>query len=379
MIARIVELFTAHYGYPPTHVSRAPGRVNIIGEHTDYNDGFVLPAAIDRAIYIAGKLRDDDQVTIQSLDFGGVTTFTLDGLRDPALPGWSSYPRGALWVLREGGHPVRGMDLTIAGDVPLGAGFSSSAAVEVAMFEIASALLGLSFSQRQKALLGVEVEHRFIGIPSGNMDQMIAALGETDRALLIDCRSLEATPIPVPPGITLLTLDTGVRRELKTSEYGLRRAQCEEAARRLGVASLRDLTPEILAARLDKLPEVFRKRALHVVHENARTLAVVNALKAGDLCTVGYLINEGHTSLSQLYQVSIPELDVMADLAQHEEGCYGARMMGGGFGGAVIALVADEAAARISEAVARGYKAATGRDATVYAAKIGPGSSVTRL
>jgi len=374
--ATVQQTFTEHFGTKPTHVSRAPGRINIIGEHTDYNDGFVLPAAIDRAIYIAGKVRGDNKVGVQSLDYHGATTFSLNQLRDDSLPEWTRYLRGALWVLQEEGHKLRGMDLTIAGNVPGGAGFSSSAAVEVAMFEIASALLGIQLTQKQKALLGVQVEHKFIGIRTGVMDQMISALGQADHALLIDCRSLATTAVPIPSGVTLVALDTGKRRQLVESEYGKRREQCEEAASILGVKALRDVTPEQLAAQADKLPEVIAQRASHVVNENARTLAAVDALRRGDLVKVGRLINESHTSLRDLYEVSIHELDVMAELAQRTEGCYGARMMGGGFGGAVIALVQDGAVARLTEDVARAYNAATHLQAYIYAMKAGPGSSV---
>jgi galactokinase len=377
--ATVQQAFTEHFGTKPTHVSRAPGRINVIGEHTDYNDGFVLPAAIDRAIYIAGKVRSDNKVGVQSLDYHGATTFPLSQLRDESLPEWTRYLRGALWVLQEEGHKLRGMDLTIAGNVPGGAGFSSSAAVEVAMFEVASALLGIHLTQKQKALLGVQVEHKFIGIRTGVMDQMISALGLADHALLIDCRSLATTAVPIPTGVTLVALDTGKRRQLVESEYGKRREQCEEATRLLGVKALRDVTPEQLAAKADKLPEVIAQRASHVVNENARTLAAVDALRRGDLVKVGRLINESHTSLRDLYEVSIHELDVMAELAQRTEGCYGARMMGGGFGGAVIALVQDGAVTRLTEDVARAYNAATHLQAYIYAMKAGPGSSVEQV
>lgn len=247
------------------------------------------------------------------------------------------------------------------------------------MLEMACALLSIPLTQAQKALLGVQVEHRFVGIRCGVMDQMIAAVGEADHAILIDCRSLETTPVPIPTGVTIVTLDTGTRRELVSSEYGKRREQCEEAARLLGVPALRDVTPAQLAARIADLPEVIGRRATHVVNENARTLDTVAALSQGDMAAVGQLLNQSHASLRDLYEVSIHELDVMADLAQRETGCYGARMMGGGFGGAVIALVEDSAVPAVVESVSRGYRAATGREASVYQAKTGPGSSATAL
>ncbi len=382
----VLESFVRRFGHPPTLIARAPGRVNVIGEHTDYNDGFVLPAAIDKAIYIAGRLREDDLVTIHSLDFNTEATFTLARLRDEKLPSWTRYPRGALALtgtlfVMNGRNPaqLRGVEITIAGDVPLGAGFSSSAAVEVAMFELIAGLYDLPITGPQKALLGQQVEHLLIGIRSGIMDQMISAVGQAGHALLIDCRSLATQAVPLPKGVTLVTLDTGKRRELVTSEYGKRREQCEEACRILRVPALRDATIEMLTARRAEMPEVVYMRAKHVIEENARTLACVEALKAGDMMTVGRLLNESHASLRDLYAVSIQELDIMADLAQGQPGIYGARMMGGGFGGACIALVDDGAVDHAVEQVIRAYETATGLNATAYTAKAGAGSSAERI
>ncbi|GAB4551802.1 MAG: hypothetical protein OHK0023_19140 [Anaerolineae bacterium] len=381
-----IAAFKEQFQTTPQFISRAPGRVNVIGEHTDYNDGFVMPAAIDRAIYVAGSVRQDEQISLHSLDFESATTFTFARLHDDTLPTWTKYIRGALSLmgtlaLMHGRNPNRlnGMNLVLAGDVPLGAGFSSSAAVEVAIFEMLAALMGISLTQTQKALLGQQVEHQFIGIRSGIMDQLISAVGLKDHALLIDCRSLESTPVPLPKGTTLVTLDTGKRRELVTSEYGLRREQCETAARIMGVGSLRDATLEMLAKFRDQMPEVVAKRAQHVLEENTRTLAAVEAMRQGDAVTLGKLINQSHTSLSKLYEVSIAELDIMAELAQAQAGVYGARMMGGGFGGAVIALVEDAKADAVIETVCREYQARTGLIATPFKAKAGAGSSVERL
>ena len=222
----------------------------------------------------------------------------------------------------------------------------------------------------------MQVEHRFVGIRCGVMDQMISAVGQKDHAVLIDCRSLDTTPVPLPQGVTIVTIGTGVHRQLVSSEYGKRREQCEEAARLLGVRALRDVTPEQLAEHIHTLPEVVGRRASHVVYEDQRTLDTVAALERGDIEAVGQYLNQSHASLRDLYEVSIHELDVLAELAQRESGCYGARMMGGGFGGAVIALVKDEAVDAMLAAVSRGYREATGREASVYRAKAGPGSSV---
>jgi galactokinase len=247
------------------------------------------------------------------------------------------------------------------------------------MMEICTALLHIKLTQKEKALLGVQVEHKFIGIRSGVMDQMISACGEAGHAVLLDCRSLETKLVPIPAGISLLACDTTKRRELVTSEYGKRREQCEEAARILGVKALRDVTPGMLQAKGHQLPEVILKRAMHVVSENTRTLRVVEALAKGDVATVGRLINDGHTSLSKLYEVSIRELDIMAEIAQRTDGVIGARMMGGGFGGAVIALVHDAAVAQFSAEVKRQYDAATGLQSTIYVTKAGAGSRAERV
>src|SRR5258708_30309212 len=215
---------------------------------------------MDRAIFIAGKKRADNLINVQSLDYQASISFTLDQLKEGSLPDWTAYPRGVFWVLKDKGHRISGMDLTIAGNVPVGGGFSSSAAIEVAMFEMASALFDIGLSQKDKGLFGVEVENRFIGIQSGAMDQLSSALGQAGHALLIDCRSFEVTPIPIPQGVTMMALDTGKRRELLNSEYGKRQEQCREAARSLGVKALRAVTQEQCAATVAKQRETRQRR-----------------------------------------------------------------------------------------------------------------------
>jgi galactokinase len=375
----VTAAFTKHYGVRPSHIARAPGRINIIGEHTDYNDGFVLPAAIDRAIYVAARVREDDKVSVQSLDYSSDVVFSLSDLENDQLPHYTKFIRGVLWIMHQRGYSLHGVNLTLSGNVPNGGGFSSSAAIEVAVTEALCGVFGLTLTQVEKAMLGVDVEHKFIGVPTGVMDEMISAMGQIGHALLIDCRSLQATAIPMPSGCAILALDTGKRRELANSEYGVRRQQCEEAAQILGVKALRDITPEELTKRLSELPPWIAKRAQHVVNENARTLAAVDALRANDLVKVGQLLNESHASLRDLYQVSIEELDIMADIAQKEVGCYGARMMGGGFGGAVIALVREDMARGFAEGVSEIYQIKVGTPPPIYFVKIGPGSSVTKL
>jgi galactokinase len=374
----VPEAFATHFGKPPQIVARAPGRVNIIGEHTDYNNGFVLPAALDRAVYIAASPRDDDQVNVLSLDYTVTATTRLGLLHDDSLHEATLYPRGVLALLQSGGTKIKGVDLAIGSDIPIGAGLSSSAAVGVAMLEVACKLFNIQMTQPEKARMAQRVENEFIGAPTGIMDQMASACGKADHALLIDCRSLDTQLVPVPTAISLLVLDTSTRHDHATGDYGVRRQQCEEAARLLGVASLRDVTPEQLAARADDLPEVIERRAAHVVNENVRTLACVEALKTGDLETVGRLLNESHVSLSQLFEVSNRELDIMAGIAQQEEGCYGARMMGGGFGGAVIAAVRKENEQVFAERVEMAYNAATHLKAYISIVHPGDGSGLVK-
>ncbi len=375
----VLEVFRTRFDGAPALLARAPGRVNLIGEHTDYNDGFVLPAAIDRAIYVAARPRADGQVHLVSVDFEDQTRFTLDTLDDPELPAWSRYPRGAMWWLAAQGIAVPGFDAVMGGDIPVGAGLSSSAAVEVVMIELGLALAGASLSKQAIALGGVEVEHRFIGMPCGVMDQMASAMGVAQHALLIDCRSLETTPIPLPGGISIVIMDTAKRRGLVDSEYALRREQCEEAARLLGVPALRDATREQVEAARERLGDVLYRRARHVVGENLRTNVFAMALRSGGLKTAGQAMRESHASLRDDYEVSCRELDIMADLANAQPGCYGARMTGGGFGGCAVALVENGAVDAFVQAVGPAYQAQTGLTPQLYVCQAAAGSGVERF
>ena len=371
------DAFTQQYGATPAAIVRAPGRINLIGEHTDYNDGFVLPAAIDRAVFIAGTRRADRIVRVHSVDYKIDVQFTLDDLQAQDAPPVTLYPRGASWILQQEGQPIGGMDLAIVSDIPSGAGLSSSAAMGVAMLTLMCALFHITtYTPTQIAMLSVQIEHNFVGVRTGNMDQLISALGLPDHALLIDCRSLHTTPVPLSPQVSWLILDTTKRRELTHTEYGMRRQQCEEAAKLLGVPALRDVTPAMLENKRSVLSDVLYKRAKHVVEEDKRTLEMVDVLNKDDLHAAGQLLNASHASLRDLFQISIPELDIMADLAQHAPGCYGARMMGGGFGGSVLALVPNADAERVSTQVAAGYQAATGLTPIVYVGHASAGCSL---
>ncbi len=375
----VQEAFQERIGRPPQVIARAPGRINLIGEHTDYNDGFVLPMSINRATFVALARRSDDSVRVISLDFEGDHTFRLGDWHGDHHPHWTRYPRGVMWLLADKGHALTGLDMVIGAELAIGAGVSSSASVEVAVLEALLALFGIEHSQTEKALMGVEVEHRFVGIPCGVMDQMASALGDAGHALLIDCRSLETTLVPLPSEAAVVVMDTGKRRGLVDSEYGLRRRQCEEGARLLGVPALRDVRVEDLPQALPGLPPVIQKRVRHVVTENARTLEAVEAFRAGDLAQAGRLFNESHASLRDDYEVSCFELDVMVELAQAQPGCYGARMSGGGFGGCAVALVQQAAVSSFIASVAPAYAARTALTPDLYPVLPAPGSEARLL
>ncbi len=374
------EAFAARIGHEPRVIAQAPGRINLIGEHTDYNDGFVLPMSIDRATHLALAPRQDDQVRVISLDFNGDTTFTLGDWRGDHHPHWTRYPRGVMWLLGEKGHTLGGVDMVLGSELPIGAGVSSSASVEMAVLEGLLALHRVDqYSQAEKALMGVEVEHRFVGMPCGVMDQMASAAGDAGHALLIDCRSLETELVSIPPSAVVIVMDTAKKRGLVDSEYGLRRQQCEEGARLLGVKALRDVAEADLGRLLPTLPPIIQKRVRHVVTEDARTLAAVQALRTGDLATTGRLFNESHASLRDDYEVSCRELDTIVALAQARPGCYGARMSGGGFGGCAVALVDRAVGDSFIAAVAPAYQEATGLTPDLYPVIPAPGSSARWL
>ncbi len=376
----VVQAFQSQIGSAPTILARAPGRINLIGEHTDYNDGFVLPMSINQATFVALSPRDDDQVRVISLDFGGDHTFTLGDWHGEQHPHWTRYPRGVMWLLADKGYTLSGLNIVMGSELPIGAGVSSSASVEMAVLESLLALLGVeTYTQAEKALMGVEVEHRFVGIPCGVMDQMASAAGDAGNALLIDCRSLETELVAVPEGAAVVVMDTAKKRGLVDSEYGLRRQQCEEAARILGVKALRDVDVADLPEALPKLPPVNQKRVRHVVTEDARTLEAVDAFRAGDLERVGQLFNTSHASLRDDYEVSCAELDIMVALAQAQPGCYGARMSGGGFGGCAVALVQRERVADFIAAVGPAYAAQTGLTPDLYPVSPAVGSGARWL
>ncbi len=370
----VAESFHQAFGYPPARLYRAPGRVNLIGEHTDYNEGFVLPMAIDRAVWLAAALRSDRQVRVRAVSLERDSLFELDDLRPSREEHWTNYVRGVLAMIEMAGHRLTGLDLAYTGDVPIGAGLSSSAAVEVAVATAAGDLSALGLSPLELARLSQRAEHEFAGTQCGLMDQLISAVGQEGQAMLIDCRAFTWEPVPLPDDVAVVVCDTSKRRGLVDSAYNERRAQCEEGARRLGVPALRDLDVEAFEARSKDLPPLLRRRCRHVVHENDRTLHAAEALRRGDLRSFGRLMNESHTSLRDLYEVSCEELDLIAALAQSQPGCWGARMTGAGFGGCAVALVDLPAVEAFTHNVAAAYERQTLRAPALYVCRAAAGA-----
>ena len=372
---QVTEEFQRRYGETPTLIVRAPGRVNLIGEHTDYNDGFVMPLAIDRAVWIAARPRLDPYVTLYSVDFEQIAEFSLEEIvKRENL--WVEYVQGVAWALQEDGHALQGWNGVIAGDVPIGAGLSSSAAIELASARTFCAVAGIEWDAPEMAKLCQRVENQWVGVQTGIMDQMISATGVAGHAVLIDCRWLNLDPVPLPPGTAVIVLDTATRRELVTSAYGERRAQCEAAAKFFNVPALRDVTLSQLEAVKDMLEDVVYRRARHVVSENERTLAAANAMRQGDAVLLGQLMNESHTSMRDDFEITNDALNMIVDCAREHEACIGARMTGGGFGGCAVALVRADAAEDFAAKVAASYQQASGLTPAVYICHATDGAAI---
>jgi galactokinase len=372
---QVSSAFRDRFGSPPQALVRAPGRVNLIGEHTDYNDGFVLPMAIDRAIWVALRPRSDSRLRVDALDYGSAVEFELAEIRHTGA-GWGEYVKGVAWALQRHGYVLRGWEGVMAGDVPIGAGLSSSAALEMATAQAFATVSGLVWEPETMARLGQLAENEWVGVNCGIMDQMISAAGEADHALLIDCRSLDVEAVPLPSGTAVVVLDTSTRRGLVDSAYNERRAQCEEAARFFRVAALRDVSLEQLEAQCHGLDEVTRRRAHHVITENARTLRAAEAMRRGDAVEFGLVMDAGHASLRDDFDISSDELNTMVACARQEEGCYGARMTGGGFGGCAVALVDSGTATTFAVKVTAAYHAATGIAPHSYICEASEGAKV---
>lgn len=376
---KVTEEFQRRYHEAPALIVRAPGRVNLIGEHTDYNDGYVLPMAIDRATWIALRPRPDRHVRIYSMDLEVAVEFSLDevrGGRSAASPlqqtqSWAEYSRGVAWALQEDGLTLAGWEGVLSGDVPIGAGLSSSAALELATARAFASVSGITWDGNAMAKAAQRSENQWVGISTGIMDQMISARGRVGHALLIDCRSLDIQPIPLPRDTAVVVLDTATRRGLVDSAYNERRTQCEAAAHffaqlQPGITALRDVDLDLFNAHANELDEVTRKRARHVITEDERTLQTVKAMEANDANRVGELMCASHASLRDDFEVSSDALNKIVDCAMEEVGCYGARMTGGGFGGCAVALVQDDLATKFAANVASSYYKVTGLTPNIY-------------
>jgi galactokinase len=377
--ARVITEFERRFGASPTYVARAPGRVNLIGDHTDYNDGFVLPMAIDRAVWIAFRLRNDAHVAVHSLDFNQDAEFDLDA-DFTHVDGWREYLHGVAWAMStRGARKLAGWEGVAAGDVPVGAGLSSSAALELAMMRAFALSSSRAWNATEMARLAQRAENQWVGVNCGIMDQLISAAGVAGRALLIDCRSLDLRAVSIPADASIVVLDTATRRGLVDSEYNERRTRCEAAARFFGVPALRDVDEAMFDARAGELDAVTRRRARHVITENARTLTAADALERGDMRRVGMLMNESHASLRDDFEVSREELDDMVSIALEQDGCYGARMTGAGFGGCAVALVDRSSVATFIRATEMRYLETTGLKPSAYVCAAAAGASVETL
>jgi len=377
--ARLRQAHARCFGTAPALVASAPGRVNLIGEHTDYNDGYVLPMAIERRVQVAASVRTDDRLGLCSLDLDERRELRLNELAPGAPGAWTNYPAGVVAGLGEAGIVTRGLDLSITGQVPSGAGLSSSAALEIACGLAACALFGAELPGADLALLCQRAEHAFCGVRCGIMDQLVCRLAVDGAALLIDCRSLEHRPVRLPPGCTVLITDTRSPHKLSASAYNERRAQCEAGvaalqALRAGVA-LRDYRRADLDALADGLPPVVRDRCLHVIDENDRVLQAQAALADADLAAFGRLMNASHESLRDLYRVSSPELDWLVERARATDGVYGSRLTGAGFGGCTVTLCEPAAVEDYGRSISD-YEGRFGRRAEVLISRPTPGARI---
>ena len=385
LTAHVTAEFKKAYGRPPRWIVAAPGRVNIIGEHTDYNDGFVLPMAIERYTVIAADrpAKDTKQIQLRSTHGGQPTTIDLAQPLKPFPKGnWANYPAGVIAGFLARGQNPCGFDALIHSNVPLGGGLSSSAALEVATATLLETITGKKLDPVEKALLCQKAEHDYAGMPCGIMDQFISVMGRENHVLLLDCRSRKPELVPMTDAsVAVLIINTNVKHELTGSEYPARRKQCETAAKILGVLSLRDATPEALELAKGRMDEVVFRRARHVIGEIERTVHAAEGVRASNWPAVGQLMYASHASLRDDYEVSCHELDAVVEIAEAigiKGGVYGCRMTGGGFGGCAVALVKSDAVVAISKKIAAAYKKKTGIEATIFVSRPAAGATVIK-
>lgn len=375
------QKFTEHYGYNAEQTVFAPGRVNIIGEHTDYNDGFVMPCAINYGMAVSFAKRNDSIWRVYAIDINEQDEFDLSQDFTQSEHKWANYVRGVVKYIQEQCPEFKqGADLVMTSDVPMSSGLSSSAALEISIGKTCQVLGNLPLSLAQIALIGQKAENKFVGANCGNMDQLTSALGQKDHLIMIDCRSLDITPTPVPQGYSIAIINSNVKHDLVTGEYNSRRQECEQAAKFFGVKALRDVTPEQFHARENELKaesELAYKRAKHVVYEDQRVLDAVVALKANDMVKLGQLMGESHDSMRDDFEITIPEIDYLVELAQVAIGKNGgARMTGGGFGGCIVCLVPNEKVEALRQLIADNYEKQTGIKETFYLCTASDGVSV---
>lgn len=366
---RAIARFQDFFGSAPQLLVTAPGRINLIGEHTDYNEGFVMPIAVDRVLCVAARPRDDDTVCIVATDLNGRDVFRLTDIQPSERGDWRNYPRGVAWVLRRNGVRLTGMDAVIASDIPIGAGLSSSAALEVGVALALSHLSGAEVDKVTVARWCQQAENEFVGVQCGIMDQMACLLGKDRHALLLDCRDLSHEWVPLPNGIVFIGADTGKPRTLAASAYNQRRQECETAVQLLRellgrpIRSLRDVDNDEVELLFERLPDPVRRRARHVTSENNRVKDFAQALRNGNLYRAGALLSASHASLRDDYEVSCVELDAMVRALTSVPGVFGARLTGAGFGGACIAMVRESAVEQVLREVPERYRALLGETA----------------
>jgi galactokinase len=388
--ASLIADFRGQFQLPPALLARAPGRINLAGEHVDYNEGVVLPVAIDRFVQIAAAPAAGSTVAIRAGDLNEIVSFRLDQLAqhvDSAgkpLPAWAAYPAGVAWALQEAGYPVVGMQAVFNSNVPSGAGLSSSAAVEVAFAFAWQALGGWKAERLALAQACQQAENLYVGVKCGLMDQFASACGMAGQVMIFDTRSLDWEALPLPPGTAIVVADTGLRRSLAAIAYNERRAACEQAVLLLQrylpkVKALRDISSVEFAAYSAFLPPEIRKRAEHVVVEMARVSQAISCLRRGDIQYFGGLMYASHHSLRDLYEVSCPEIDYLVEVTRKLPGCYGARLSGAGFGGCTVNLVEEAQAPEFIQKLKEKYKRHTGKEAAVYLCHASRGAGVQRL
>ena len=381
VLENVGKAFAAHYGRPPQWIASAPGRLNLIGDHTDYNDGFVLPMAIEFRTAIAAAPNDSARIVLRSEATSETAVIDLAGPLQPEPPGrWINYPKGVLAGFVAAGYRPRGFDALIASSVPIGAGLSSSAALEAATVTLLEAVCAVELDPVSKALLCQHAEHTYAGVPVGIMDPFICILGRRDQVLLLDCRSRETVWLPLEdPDVTVLVINTNVKHRLAESGYAQRRRQCEAAARALGVRTLREADLGMLE-RTAGLDELTRRRARHVITEIARTVQAARCLRERDWPALGALIDSSHESLQHDYEVSSPELDAVVEIARSvglRGGVFGCRMTGGGFGGCAVALIATRETPAITTEIGARYRRRTGTTATMFASRPAAGAQLS--